>query len=363
MLPTKLQEELISIKKSAFMKALKIDKKHILKYQKERERRSVLPGLKWGQLDMDDNHMVSEWFNIIKDYAENYYFSGHHFDTPLNFGGRQRESQKVERGQTHYDLEVERTRVVQFHPALSTPFLFMPNKAQMYDDVITAALDVMDFNEHFITPLRDGGSCYGAMSEGLKGNEDSIIMLGDDANILRGGKHYAYDGVNWESQVGTILGPAFHGTKTYFGGISHVPSGVWDTSLDGTLANMWCLKANADKIAAGENIEGILEREPADEEVAFMLGLRYVDDPDYPRLQGLKLSVDKPDASRILPAGRNVEVVAKYDEDTITRWYLGYKGTTIDGGSLLDFLEPITPENFRGGEIQELVQQGELSST
>jgi len=342
------------------MKALKLDKTHIAKYIKEREKRSVLPGLKWGQLDQDDDYMFNEWFNIIKEYGENYYFSGLHFDTPLNFGGRQRESQQVERDKVHYDLEVDRTRVVQFHPAVSSCFLFMPDKHKMYDEVITAALDIFDFNEHFITPLRDGGSCYGAMSEGLKGNEDSVIMLGDDANILRDGKHYAYDGVNWESQVGTILGPAFHGTKTFFGGISHVPSGVWDTSLDGTLANMWTLKANADLIREGKPVAGVLEREEADEEVAFMLGLRYADDPDYPRLQGLKLTVDKPDASVILPAGRTIEVVSKYDEDTIMRWYLGYHGKTIDGGSLLDFLEPISAEDFRGGEIQDLVQKGEL---
>jgi len=359
-LPPRLQEEIISIKKNAMMKHLKLDMGYIEKYIKEREKRAVLPGLKWGQLDLEDTQLWSEWYDKIREFAETYYFSGNHFDTPLHFGGRQRNSQLVEVDREHYDLEVERTRVIQFHPAVTTPLMFMPNKAQFYDEVITRALDVFDFNKHFITPLRDGGECYGAMSEAMKGNEDVIIMLGDDANIVKDGTHYAFDGVNWESQVGTILGPAFHGTKTHFGGVSHIPSGVWDTSLDGTLANMWCVASLDEQISKGENVPGILERSAEDEKCNFMLGLRYSDDPDYPRLQGLKLAADKPDASVIVPAGRNVEMVSKYDEDTIMRWYLGYHGTNIDGDSLLDFLTPIGPEDFKGGEVANLIEKGEL---
>jgi len=359
-LPSSIAEEIASIKKDAMLKRLKLDKPTLEKYIKEHEKSSIIPGMKWGQLDPDDNQFWSEYFNTIKGYAEEFFFSGDSFNSTLSFGSRQRADQQVIPGDSVYDLDVSRTRIVMFTPALSSVFAFMPDKKGFYDEVLSGAMNVMEINDHFITPLTHGGEVYGAASEALLNNEDVIICLGDDVNIYQDGTQLAYDGVNWETQVGTILGEPFYGTKTYFGGFHHVPSGVFDTSLDDTLASMWVYSQHRDMMRKGVEIPGIMERETMDEETNFMLGLAYAYDPAMPRLQGLKLTMDRSDAAVSLPTGRQLELVSKKPEDEKERWYLGYHGTNPSGGSLLDFLTEVKAEDFRGGEVATLIERGEL---
>uniref|UniRef100_A0A2V0RJW6 Uncharacterized protein n=1 Tax=viral metagenome TaxID=1070528 RepID=A0A2V0RJW6_9ZZZZ len=359
-LPPSIAEEIVSIKKDACLKRLKLDKPTLTKYIKEHEKSSIIPGLKWGQLDPDDSSFWTEYFDTIKGYAEEKFFSGESYNDPFNFGSRQRADQQVEPGDTVYELDVTRTRIVMFTPAMSSLFAFMPDKAGFYDEVLSGAMNVMKINDHFITPMNHGGEVYGAASEALRNNEDVIICLGDDINIFRDGTQLAYDGVNWETQVGTILGEPFHGTKTYFGGMYHVPSGVFDTSLDDTLASMWVYSQHRDMMRDGVEIPGIMERETMDESTNFMLGMAYAYDPERPRLQGLKLTMDKSDAAVPLPTGRHLELVSKKPEDEKERWYLGYHGTTPTGGTLLDFLMDIKPEDFRGGEVADLIERGTL---
>jgi hypothetical protein len=357
-LPPSIAEEIVSIKKNALLKRMKLDKPTLTKYIKEHEKSSIIPGLKWGQLDPDDNQFWSEYFNIIKGYAESDFFSGNAFNTPFNFGSRQRADQQVVPGDSVYDLDVTRTRIVMFTPAMSSVFAFVPDKVGFYREVLDGAMNVFEINDHFITPMTHGGEVYGAASEALRNNEDVVICLGDDVNIFRKGEQLAYDGVNWETQVGTILGEPFHGTKTYFGGLYHVPSGVFDTSLDDTLASMYVYSTHRDAMRDGVEIGGIMERETEDEAVNFMLGLAYAYDPEMPRLQGLKLTMDKSDAAVPLPTGRNLELVSKKPEDEKERWYLGYHGMTPTGGTLIDFLSEVKAEDFRGGEVAQLIEQG-----
>jgi len=357
-LPDNIAEEITSIKKDALLKRLKFDQPTLEKYLKEHEKSSIIPGLKWGQLDATDRPFWSKYFNIMKGFYEENVFSGDSFNTPFNFGSRQRGDQSVEPHKVHYDLEVTRTRIVMFKPALSTVFAFVPDKTGFYEEVLNGAMDVMGINDHFITPLTHGGQVYGEASNCLQDGDDAVICLGDDVNIYSKGNQYAFDGVNWETQVGTILGKPFYGSKTYFGGMYHVPSGVFDTSLDDTLASMWVYSQHRDMMRDGQEIPGIMEREAMDEEVNFMLGMRYSDDPLTPRLQGLKLTMDKADASVPMPSGRNLELVSKKPEDEQERWYLGYHGTTPTGGSLLDFLEKVRAEDFKGGEVSEWISSG-----
>uniref|UniRef100_A0A2V0RH22 Uncharacterized protein n=1 Tax=viral metagenome TaxID=1070528 RepID=A0A2V0RH22_9ZZZZ len=358
-LPHNIAEEINSIKRNALMSRLKLDKPTLDKYIKEHEDSSIVSGVKWSSLEPMDNSFWSEYFNIIKGNAEEHFFSGDSYNKPFNFGARQRADQSVYPDQIHYDLEVTRTRIVMFTPALSSVFAFVPDKIGFYREVIEGAMDVMEINDHLITPMTHGGEVYGAASEGVLGNEDVVIMLGDDCNIFKKGEQFAFDGVNWETQVGSILGEPFHGSKTYFGGMYHVPSGVYDTSLDDTLATMWVYSQN-DSMRKGEDIPGIMEREEMDEACNFMLGMAYAYDPLKPRLQGLKLTQDKagPGVAVPLPPGRNLELVSKKPMDEQERWYYGYHGTTPTGGTLLDFLEKIKPEDFRGGEVSQLIENG-----
>jgi len=356
-LPESIAEEICKIKKNALLKRFKMDDKTIAKYVKEHEKSSIIPGVKWGALPAEKSWWT-EYYNTMKGYIEDGYFSGN-WNAPFNFGGRQRADQQVEKGEIHYDLEVTRTRVVMFHPALSSTFMFVPDKQGFYKEVWDSVLDVFEINDHVMCPFVHGGAVYGQAAASLKDGEKSVIVLGDDVNIYQGGKQYAFDGVNWETQVGTILGKPFHGSKTFFGGMYHVPSGVYDTSLDDTIASLWVYSQNND-LVEGVNINGIMEREEMDEKTNFMLGLSYAEDPLAPRLQGLKLTVDKADKSLPLPQGRNLEIKSKYEEDVIERWYLAYHGTTPTGGTLLDFLETIKPEDFRGGEISDMIQNSTL---
>jgi len=358
-LPSTIAEEIASIKKDALLKRMKLDKGTLTKYIKEHEKSSIIPGLKWGQLDPDDTAFWSKYFNIIKGYVEQDFFSGESLNSPLNFGARQRPDQSVEVGESVYDLDITRTRVIMFTPALSSVFAFVPDKTGFYDEVLSGAMNVMKINDNFITPLTHGGEVYGAACEALRNSEDTIICLGDDVNIYQKGEQLCYDGVNWETQVGTILGEPFYGTKTYFGGMYHVPSGVFDTSLDDTLASMWVYSQHRDLLRDGIEIPGIMERETLDEKTNFMLGLAYAYDAERPRLQGLKLTMDRSDAYVPLPTGRNLELVSKKPEDERERWYLGYHGTTPTGGTLLDFLMDIKPEDFKGGEVAQYVETGE----
>jgi len=357
-LPDNIAEELLSIKKDALMKRLSLSVDTLTKYVKEHEDSSIIPRVKWGMLPevTEDRSFWNKFYENVKSNFDQYVWE-EAFNTPFNFGSRQRVPDDVERDKIHYDIEVDRTRIVMFHPSLSNVFAFMPDKVGFYKEVIEGALDLFEINDHFMTPMTHGGEVYGAAADALTDGTDTVICLGDDVNVYRNGEQYAFDGVNWETQVGTILGKPFHGTKTYFGGMYHVPSGVFDTSLDDTLASMWVYSQN-DDMKKGIGTPGVMEREEMDEDVNFMLGLAYNYDPDAPRLQGLKLTQDKSDAAVPLPSGRNLELVKKWKEDEAERWYLGYHGTTPTGGTLLDFLTKIKAEDFKGGEVSDLVSEG-----
>ena len=330
---------------------------YIRGYIQDHKKSSIAPGLKWDQLPEDRQFWTKMYESIVPQFQENA-FSGRSFDTAFNIGSRQRADQQVIRFQSDYDLEVTRTRVVMFTPALSSIFAFMPDKKGFYDEVLSSTLDILDISDHVISPLTHGGAVYGEAANALQDGDHTVITLGDDLNIYKGGKQFAFDGVNWETQVGTILGQPFHGSKTYFGGMHHVPSGVYDTSLDDTLATLWIYSQNRETLLKGEDFPGIMERAPEDEDVNFMLGLAYDEDPNYPTLCGLKLTQDRSDIGQIVPTGRTIELTNKYAPDEIDRWELAYSGTTPDGGSLLDFLVDISAEEFKGGEIQQYVTQG-----
>lgn len=354
--PTNISEELLNIKRNAVLPKLEMDHEWMRHYISEHKDSSVVPGVKWGGLPDPASapSFYREWFDTVKAGLEKALDGKHAFDTTFNFGMRARADQAVEAEIIEYDLDITRTRIVTFHPCLSTVFLFMPKKKEMYKDIFVRCLDLFDYNRHVMFPPVDGGEVYLAAAEGLHDGEDVDIVLGDDLNRYINGKQYAYDGANWETQVGTILGEPFYGTKTYFGGHYHVPSGVWDTTLDDTLATLWVGAKHLDNKGEVE-IPNVMERETADEDVNFMLGLRYKDIPLEPRLQGLKLTTDKATSSVTLPRGRMLELTNSYSEDQSIRWYLGYHGTTIDGDSILDLMKKIDGNEWRSGVVDQII--------
>ena len=357
-MPSRTSEAILAVKKRATLEALRVDKDYLNHYLSEHKDSSILPGVKWAQLPTPDED-ISFWnkcLDLVKGNLEQYAFAeGMRYNGVFNTGARQRADQEVIAGDWSYDLEVSRTRVVLFNPQLSMIGAFMPDKPKWYGQIINAALQEFGISDHLLFPPRDGGDVYIGATEALVDNEDTTIVLGDDLNFYKGGKQYALDGSNWESSVGTILGEPFYGTKTYFGGNYHVPSGVFDTTLDDTLATLWVRSQLSDAEIMAGGIPDIMEVSQADQDLNFMLGLRYVDDPHLPRLQGLKLAVDKAGGQRIVPRGGVIEVHSRYTEDQRERWYWAYHGLTPDGSPILHDLAQISPTEWRGGMVTDRV--------
>jgi len=354
--PTNISEEILSIKRDAVLSRIEFDADWISHYVTEHKDSSIVPGIKWEGLPdpHTDSHFWKDIMDEVKAGLELALDGEHHFDAPLNIGARMRADQQVEPDVESYDLDVTRTRIVTFHSALSSVFAFMPKKKDFYKDVFNGCLDVFNMSNNVLFPPVHGGEVYLAAAEGLHDGESVDIVLGDDFNRYRKGVQYAYDGANWETQVGSILGEPFYGTKTHFGGVSHVPSGVFDTTLDDTIATLWVASQFLDDKGQVELPE-IMEREKADEDVNFMLGLRYLDDALYPRLQGLKLAQDKATATVTLPRGRLLELDNDYSEDQSIRWYLGYHGVNIEGESLLSQLAQIDGNDWKSGTVDQVI--------
>lgn len=354
--PSNIADELLAIKREAMLPRFQFDADWISHYISEHKDSSIVPGVKWGGLPdpHKDTAFWLEWLDHIKAGMELALDGEHRFNSEFNYGMRSRADQATERDQVEYDLDITRTRIVTFHPALSSGFCFMPDKKGMYKDVFEETMDLFDINRNLLFPPVHGGEVYLAAANGLYDGEDVDIVLGDDYNMYRNGQQFAYDGANWETQVGTILGEPFRGTKTHFGGFDHVPSGVIDTTLDDTLASMW-VAAKFLPEDGSRNIENVFERETLDENVNFMLGLRYSDDPLRPRLQGVKLAQDKAGSTVQLPRGRMLELTNSYSEEQSLRWYLGYLGDTIDGDSILDLLAPIDGDDWKSGTVDQVI--------
>lgn len=354
-LPSSESEAILNIKRNAVLKRIKWDDKTWNKYVKEHKDSSIVPGVKWAALD--DNPLIDAefkrgWVEMHKSAFEEHILTDQLWNTPFDLGGRQRTGEVVEPYESNYIIDENRTRIVNFHMPASTLYSVIPDKTGMMDEIFTNVMDLFDINQQVMFPPVHGGEVYGAAAEALYHGEDMLIVLGDDLNVYKNGKQFAFDGVNWETQVGTMMGDANRGTKSFFGGMWHLPSGVWDTTIDGSIATLKTWSSNEDSLSKGTNIDGIMERELMDEEVNFMLGLRYADDPWRPRLQGVKLSVDKKTSQHTLPRGSTRSFGNSYSEEEAIRWELAYYGTTLDGDSLLHFLKDIKPEDFRGGSEQ-----------
>jgi len=348
-MPTDLSERIYKHKIRTLIKHLKIDVDHIRKYVKEHKTSSVSPGLKWADLPDPDEDMEfwKQFHAKLLFIAEEYLFPGYKLPAfPFHLGGRARTEQQTVKNQWDYDIESERSRIVMFHPSLSLFFVFIPDKKQFYTDIWIESCRMMGIEDmNILFPPVHGGQVYKAWGDGLKDNVDTLlVILGDDFNLLKNGKQLSWDGSNWEQFVPTILGPCWNPCFTSFGGFIALPSGVWSTTIDGSIAMAWLgtrvLKDNIPEI------EGVFELQPEDMDRNFMLGLRYVDDPMYPRLQGLKLSVDDATKTRRLKADVSEELTSKYKPEESISWYNAYHGLRLDGGSLLDAFAEVDAEDW-----------------
>jgi hypothetical protein len=351
-----VSNDILQIKRNALLKRIKWDDATWRKYVAEHKDSSIVPGVKWAALQdnpgLVDDSFKREWVEMHRAAFEDHILTDQQWNVPFDLGIRARTSSETVDLESNYIIDEDRSRIVNFHMPASTLYSVVPDKTGMMDEIFTAVLDLYDINKQVMFPPVHGGEVYGAAAEALYHGEELVICLGDDLNIYNKGKQFAFDGVNWESQVGDLMGSFNRGSMSYFGGSWHLASGVWDTTILGSIASLQTFAKEEKNMMAGIDIPGIMERELMDEEVNFMLGLRYLEDPWNPRLQGLKLTVDRKEQSHTLPRGATRVFGNNYNEDEAMRWELAYYGTTADGGSVLDFLQHIKAEDFRGGSEQ-----------
>jgi hypothetical protein len=335
---------------------------HLEKYAKAHATSSAASGSKWNTADLSDTAFWTEVFEWYKELFENLIDWVEEGRTPafgMNTGSRARAKLPYFHADSPggpYDNEIDRTRTVMFKAPLSSVFAFVPDKAGFYKETINTALTYFDFDFEYSCPLVDGGDVYRLASDAFVGNieHDVVINLGDDWNrIKRNGTGFiAKDGANWEGQAGTLLGQPFWGTKTKIGNTFQIPSGVWDTSIDGTIAMMQ---------TGGVTIPDLLEEEPEDTEVKFVLGMQYAVDPLMPRTQGFKMSMDKADKGINLKLDESHSVSGKHSTMETKAWLLSYDGLKVDGDSLLSSFERVEAGEFVSGtEVRRRVVAGEL---
>jgi hypothetical protein len=349
-MPNRKASAIARLKIEALKKRLSLDTTHLEKYAKAHASSSAASGSKWMDADLTDRPFWEDVFEWYKELFENLLSWVDEGRTPafgMNTGSRARAKLPYYHSDSPggpYDQTLDRTRTVMFKAPLSSVFAFVPDKAGFYKEVLEGALDMYDFGFQYSNPLIDGGDVYQLASDAFRGEieHDVVINLGDDWNtIRRNGKGFvAKDGANWEGQAGTLLGEPFWGTKTKIGDTFQIPSGVWDTSIDGTLAMMQ---------TGGKSIPGLLEEEVEDTEVRFILGMQYAVDPLFPRTQGFKMSMDKADKGINIKLDESHSISGKHSTQESKAWLMSYEGLKLDGDSLLSGYKEAKAGDFVSG--------------
>lgn len=345
----RLSHELWMLKCESLQKRLSLDRHHLVKYAKGHGASSAASGSKWSDAPLDD---LVFWEDVLEFYKEMFedftsWEPGRTMAFPLNIGARARAKfpyYDPDHPEGPYESVIERTRNVLFKFPVSSVYCMVPDKTGFYRETFERALTYFDFDFEWVCPLVHGGDIYQVASDAFLGEfeHDVFVGLGDDANIIKRNNSgfIARDGANWEGQAGEILGSSFWPTKTKIGNTFQIASGVWDTSVDGTLAMMQ---------VAGKDIPGVVEEEPEDTAVKFILGLQYAEDPVLPRTQGFKLSMDKADKGINIKIGENTSLTGKHTDRERAAWLASYKGLRLDGSPLLDGYKAVAPGDFVSG--------------
>lgn len=357
-------DKLLDLVLRTTFKYMKVDMKYIARYLKDHESSSIGMGYKWPDLEVLDEE---DWLQLRDALVEKLstlmtYNRGKYYTKPYNVGIRSRSLQLP--GMTplrKYDGVVDRSRIVTFLFEFSSWNVFLPDKTAWYDEILTAVCRMFGVDRANLRfPVVEGGSVYV-----------------DFSDWLRDGKHFfAYDGKQFESAVGVILGYAFRGLMLYAHGEME-GSGISLTTLLNTIAMIRIYSRLVNgllSIIMGDDLnvfsdvdrkpfkgEGFVEFQPEDTACQFNLGVAYAYDVRAPRLQGIKYTVDN--GAKAIPYDfsdpGHVLIKGRHEERTTALWYgmhLGYFGKR----TLIDAISGISGADFRGpGEmLQQLAVEG-----
>jgi len=356
--------QLLTMILTTTFKYMKVDMVHIARYLKDHEQSSVGMGYKWPDLAcLEEEDWERLRSLLIEKYSrllgEDY---GKYYTLPYNMGIRARSEQLPSLGlDSGYAMVVERARIVSFLFEFSSIAVFLVDKVGWYTEIMSAACRMFGVDMSLLSlPVCNGGQVYVDASKWL--------CQGD---IL-----HAYDGKQFETAVGIILGTAFRGLMLSSHGLME-GSGITFTTLFNTVCmiRIYSILVNGYKaIILGDDLnvftesetrpfkgEGFVEYQPEDTEVQFILGVAYARDPKMPRIQGIKLTVDN--GGKAIPYDfeypKSLHVNGHHEERTIQLWYgmhLGYFGKT----SLVKAISGIAAADFRGpGEMLQSLPESE----
>jgi hypothetical protein len=346
------------------LRHMKFDWGYIQAYVKDHKASSVSPGVKWSNLLMN----VEEWKELYEALRAMLELHEHdeapvYRQRPMNVGLRARAPGITGDLGRPIVVKVDRCRVVLFSPDLSTWAAFMPNKPGWYEStyaIVDEICDDMDLASlEWVSGATHGGKIYTQA-----------------ADWFTKYRHFdAYDIGSAES----VVGPTFeHGMAWMFipiGGYVHLPSGqVGTTALDSSLAIYLARKmqtrygGSASLIHQGDDVNifhegkawpdyGLLERQPQDSNLGFVLGVAFRPDVQYPHILGFKYSGDRADkAKRLFESSEfrdDEALINELGERERKLWYNLWFGKFGDW-SLLQAVKRIKPERYRGG-TEELV--------
>jgi hypothetical protein len=358
--------ELLSVFGDIIRNHTKVDMTYIKKYIRDHETSSLMPGVKWAELELlgtsEWEMMYSETMKVYDRWIDGE-LQGQSLASPMNVGIRARSP-----GLTADDIlagevsgSVDRSRIVMFHPAFSMMNAFIPNKVEMYSYLMREAAKIIHPSCEVHSPLVTGGEIYAKAIDWF--------------NDYEFGPH---DGVNWEVAAAELLGPAFHPMALTIDGHRVEASGRWDTSAINTVSTMLVgertgvfQKAEVAALLGDDcnawgarkpvvNTPSLMEHQEKDDQVGFLLGLAYKLG-DNPRLCGVKLSVDN--AQKMIPYSltggiTHVEGRSRHSEQERSTWIGAYKGYLGDR-TMVEALSKVKAERYKGPGmlIQELMEE------
>lgn len=341
--------------------AMSFDKDWINKYLRKHETSSIGGGYKWRDLF---GMTTSQWQDVyqnaqtmLQSIREN---PGKWINIKWNTGLRAR-SDSFDSIKDAYSGEMDRTRIIQFHPVLSLLNVFLPDKKSYFERVLRFTEKFVGAGADFHYPYIEGGGIYDTINQ----------LYNDDYQVN------ALDGKTWEASVGVLMGSAFTTLMINVDGIPMLPSGGFHTSVLGTMANVVAnAKTPGHIVALGDDMSvftkrgytsGVpwIEEDPLDTRHKVTLGVSYGVDIDVPRVTGIKAMSDR--AKKAIPI--NVDSIeltgetfvnSKKTERETALWAGLYMGRFGDK-TLIEILRGIdmtTRDFISPGEIIEDIISG-----
>jgi hypothetical protein len=339
-------------------KHMHLNYEHIHKYIMDHKRSSLGGGgFKWRMaLEMPR----SEWDEVRQILFENIELMQTHptwYVSNYPRTGERARSASLEAVSTHYDVDIDRTRIITFGNFMSLYTVFIVDKASWYQTVLTKCLDLLQPSGDYYFPYMEGGNIYQIFSDLHKTDEP----------------YHAYDGRTWDAGAGIILGPYMNCFMVPIGGVPQVASGQSHTSMNGTIATVIASRnLNGVKCVLGDDCAhygrdqiktNVLELEPSDTKYKYNLGLTYAVDPDRPRISGMKITKDRGIDMISVNTMEFYELEGVYGgkhsrEERVAHagMYLGQFGS----GTLLDRIKKLPPNNWKnpGELLEEIVESG-----